>query len=140
MQIILTALGLIPFALGSFMNRYLTAHPDSLPPFMFIAAITLLLWGVIAFWIKPYAGGTRNVVIGLNTLALLVLVLIGIQELILQAYWNHAIGVWTQLYFLPLLHLGFTLTRWSHSVFSAYCAAFLLMVGAALLGCKLRKT
>lgn len=139
MMILLTALGLIPFALGSFMNRLMMAYANVLPPFTLFAVITLLLWAAIAFLAKPFIRSTRKVMICLNLLGLIDLMLLGIQELLLGAYWNNFAGVMTQFYYLPLINLGFRLTAWSHTVFSAYCAAFLLMVGASYLGCLLRK-
>lgn len=139
MLVILVVLGLIPFAMGAFMNWYMMTYPNGLPPFALIGIVTLLIWAAIAFVVKPYIKNTKKVVIGLNLVAFVVLVLVGIQELLLQAYWFNFVGVWTQFYYLPLLNISFALTSWSHSVFSAYCAAFLLMVIATLLGCKLRK-
>ena len=70
----------------------------------------------------------------MNGVALLVLVLLGIQELVLGAYFSNAAGIWTQLYFLPLLQLGFSLTSWSSRVFAADAAACLLMVAVSYLG------
>ena len=139
MLVILVVLGLIPFAIGGFMNWYMMTYSNDLPPFTLIGIVTLLMWTAAAFVVKPYIKNTKKVVIGLNLVAFVVLVLVGIQELLLQAYWQNFVGVWTQFYFLPLINISFTLTSWSHSVFSAYCAAFLLMVIATLLGCKLRK-
>lgn len=139
MLVILVVLGFIPFALGSFMNWFMMTYSNTLPPLALVGIVTLLIWAAIAFLVKPYIKDTKKVIIGLNSVASVVLVLVGIQELLLHAYWQNLIGVWTQFYYLPLLNIGFRLTNWSHSVFSAYCAAFLLMVIATLLGCKLRR-
>lgn len=139
MQVILVVLGLIPFALGCFMNWIMTTSSNTLPLFVLFAIFTLVIWAAIAFIVKPYIKSTKKIVIGLNLVAFVVLVLVGIQELLLHAYWQNFIGIWTQFYYLPVLNLGFILTSWSHTVFSAYCAAFLLMVIATLLGCQLRK-
>lgn len=139
MLVILILLGLIPFALGGFMNWIMMTDANTIPPFVLSGIVVLLLWAVIAFIVKPHIKDIKKVVIGLNLVAFVVLVLVAIQELLLQAYWNNFVGIWTQFYYLPLLNIGFALTSWSHSVFSAYCVAFLLMVFAAVLGCKLRK-
>lgn len=139
MLVILVVLGLIPFALGGFMNWVMMTCSNIIPSFALFAIVTLLMWVSIAFIVKPYIKNTTKIVIGLNLVAFVVLVLVGIQELLLHAYWQNVIGIWTQFYYLPLLNIGFRLTDWSHSVFSAYCAAFLLLVIATLLGCKLRK-
>lgn len=139
MMILLTALGLIPFAFGSFMNRLMMTRPNNLPPFTLFAVIMLLLWAAIAFFANSRIKSTKKVVICLNLVGFIDLALLGIQELVLRAYWNNLAGALTQFYYLPLLNLGFRLTDWSHTVFSAYCAAFLLMVAASLLGCVLQK-
>lgn len=139
MLVILVVLGVIPFALGGFMNWLMMTHSNPLIPFELFGIVTLLIWATIAFFIKPYIKNIMNVVIGLNSVAFVVLILLGIQELLLQAYWLNFVGSWTQYYYLPLLIIGLTLTSWSHSVFSGYCAAFLLMVIVTVLGCKLRK-
>lgn len=139
MLVILVVLGVIPFALGGFMNWLMMTHSNPLIPFELFGIVTLLIWATIAFFIKPYIKNIMKVVIGLNSVAFVVLILLGIQELLLQAYWLNFVGSWTQYYYLPLLIIGLTLTSWSHSVFSGYCAAFLLMVIVTVLGCKLRK-
>ena len=131
--------GLIPFALGSFLNWLMMTCSNSLPPLALFAIVELLIWSAVAFFVKPYIKNTKKIVIGMNLPGFVVLVLVGIQELLMHAYWQNFLGVWTQFYYLPLLYVGFKLTSWSHSVFSAYCAAFLLMVIATLLGCELRK-
>ncbi len=138
MTFILVALGLLPFAFGGFMNWYMITYPNSPIPYKLIGIVVLLIWAVIAFAIKPYIKNTKKIIIGLNVVAFVVLVLLGIQELILNAYWFNFVGVWTQLYYLPLLNISFALTNWIHHVFSTYCAAFLLMVIATFAGSKLR--
>ena len=139
MLAILVVLGMIPFALGGFMNWLMMTHSNPLIPYELFGIVTLLIWATIAFFIKPYIKNTMKVVVGLNSIGFVVLILIGIQELLLQAYWLNFVGTWTQHYYLPLLVIGFALTGWSNSVFGAYCAAFLLMVIVTVLGCKLRK-
>lgn len=69
--------------------------------------------------------------------ALVVLGTAGIHELVLGAYFSNAAGIWTQLYYLPLLQLGFSLTSWSSRVFTADAAAWLLMAAASYLGFRL---
>jgi len=139
MLAILILLGLLPFALGGFLNWFMMANSGVLPYLMPIGLVTLLLWAAMAFAVKPYAKSTKKTVVGLNLPALIVLILVGIQELVLHAYWPNVIGSWTQVFYLPLLHLGFRLTFWSHGVFSAYCASFLLMAAASAMGCAIRK-
>lgn len=137
MRVLLFVLGFLPFLFGGFMNWYMMTYPDTLPPFFLIAVIFLLLWCFLSFAFKRKGNSTKEILILLNFVAAVDLILLGVQELILHAYWMNAIGSWTQFYFLPLLNLGFGLTKWTPSVFFAYTASFLLMVGASSAGCKI---
>ena len=135
----LTLAGLLPFAAAYGMNWAVMEYPDVLLPYSLIALVFLLIWGGIA-----YVAGIQGVRIGpalicMNGVALAVLVLLGMQELVLGAYFHNAAGIWTQLYFLPLLRFGFRLTGWSSRILAADAAAFLLMVAASYLGLWLGK-
>ena len=114
-------------------------YMDYLLPYGLISVFFLLIWGCIAFLLNNRYHKTKAIVISLNLIAALDLLLLGIQELIRHAYWMNSVGKWSQLFYLPMLNLGFSLTNWSHSVFAAYVACFALMVAASLLGCKLRE-
>lgn len=139
MTVLLVILGLLPFAAGGVMNHSMMAHPDTLPPFLLIGLLLLLGWGLISFFAVQRGGNIETVVLSLNAVAALVLILLGVQELILGAYWMNAAGAWTQFFYLPLLNFGFTLTPWSYSVFPAYAAAFLLLAAASAFGSALGK-
>ena len=139
MSVLLIATGFIPYVLGGIMNRYMMSNPDTVPPFLLITIITLLIWIGVAFFAQPYAKSIKHILMYQNTIGLINLILLGIQELILKHYWLNTLGSWTQFYYLPLLNIGFTLSPWSHTVFTAYCMAFLLMIMASWIGCKLRR-
>mgnify|MGYP001855463879 CR=1 FL=1 len=121
------------------MNWAMLTWQNSLPPLLLIALLLLLVWGLIAFLARPRMKSTAAVILPLNLIALLVLLLLGVQELILHAYWFNPVGWLTQFYYLPLLRAGVLLTSWTSSVFTAYCAAFLLMLAASTFGCNLRR-
>ena len=121
------------------MNWAMLTWQNSLPPLLLIALLLLLVWGLIAFLARPRMKSTAAVILPLNLIALLVLLLLGVQELILHAYWFNPVGWLTQFYYLPLLRVGVLLTSWTSSVFTAYCAAFLLMLAASTFGCNLRR-
>ena len=134
LELALTLTGLLPFAAGYGMHWMMTAYPDLRLPYGLIGLVFLLLWGGIAFLAGIFARrSTSLTIVCMNGVALVVLVLLGIQELVLGAYFSNAAGVWTQLYFLPLLRLGFSLTSWSSRVFAADAAAWLLMVAVSYL-------
>ena len=139
MPFLLICLGALPLAVGGIMNWAMLSLQTWLPPFLLISLLFLLVWGLIAFLARPHAKHSAAVILPLNLIAFFDLLLVGVQELILHAYWLNPVGRWTQYYYLPLLRPGVLLTSGMSSVFAAYCAAFLLMLAASALGCMLRK-
>lgn len=139
MTILLVLLGAIPYLLGYAMNWYILEHPDTLPPFGRIAALFLLFWGLLAFLCNRKGAQTKQVVRFLNLFAALNLMLLGVQELILRAYWSNWIGLVTQFFYFPVLNLRFTLTVRFSSVFVAYIVCFILMAAVSYVGCRIRE-
>lgn len=133
------ALGCLPFVLGGIMNWYMLTWPDTMPPYLLIGIAMLLLWAAIAYFMMKRIHNETKVILSLNGAAVVVLLLLAVQEMVLQAYWMNFVGAWTQYFFLPVLRLGFTFTSWTPSMFFAYTAAFLLMLGASVIGCRLKK-
>ena len=130
----LVLLGLLPYFLGFYINeRALTPIP------FFVSLLFLLSLACIAFLANRMLNDPKAVVIAMNLAAGLDLLLVGFQELILGRYWVGWFGAATQLYYLPVLGLGFSVTPWTHTLFSAYLASFLLMAAASYLGCRLEK-
>ena len=134
---ILPVVGLLPFLAGGLLNRVMlsVSFSRNLPLFL-IGLAVLVLWGLASAALRGVTGSAWQTVTLLHIPAAVVLVLLGIQELVLGAYWMNPVGVWTQCFYLPLMNLGFSLTFWSHTLFPAYCAAFLLMVAVSILGCR----
>ena len=89
MPLLLFLLGLLPFAVGGLMNWAMLAYPDVLPPFSLIAILFLLIWGAIAFFARPCVAGVRTLAVCLNLAAGIDLILVGVQELVLGAYWSN---------------------------------------------------
>lgn len=135
----LFVLGFIPFLIGRLLNWRMFADMNSMPPLFVIGLITLAVWFIISYSFFNPTKSLKRTVLLFNLPATLVLILVGIQELILHAYWMNYVGKWTQLFYLPLLNIGFRLTWFSHTVFPAYCASFTLMIAASFLGCYLHK-
>ena len=139
MTLLLLALGALPLVFGIMQNWYMTTYMDAQPPYKLIALSVLLLWAFIAFLFNKKGGRTKKILICVNFVAAVDLLLLGIQELLLHGYWMNTVGAWSQLFFLPLMNFSFTLTFWSHRVFPAYAMSFVLLLAAALAGCKLRE-
>ena len=139
MNVILLVIGALPFVVGGIQNWYMITYADSVLPYRVIAFAFLFVWGGSAFLMNKKGENTKRIVVFMNLLAFLDLVLIGVQELVFHTYWGNSIGGWTQMFYLPVLGLGFDLTNWSHTVFTAYAVGFILMIIASLVGCKIRE-
>lgn len=135
----LLLIGCIPFLIGWFIDRFLIHFIAGAFPLFIVGILLLAVWFASAYFLGQGAGGTVWTAVLLNLPALLILVLVGVQELALHAYWRNFVGIWTQIFYLPLLHIGFTLSTWSHRVFTAYCIGFVLLAAASLLGCHTYK-
>lgn len=136
---ILVMLGALPFVFGGIQNWYMLTYMDYLLPYGLISVFFLLIWGCIAFLLNGNHQRTKQIVVFLNLIAVLDLILIGVQELIFHAYWMNSIGIWSQLFYLSMVKMGSSLTTWSHGIFPAYVVSFILMVAASFAGCKLRE-
>lgn len=131
---ILGLTGLLPFFLGFYIDsRQLTPIP------FLLSLLFLLIPACIAFLANRVVDSPKAVVTAINLAAGLDLLLVGIQELILGRYWAGWFGIATQLYYLPVLGLGFSLSPWMHTLFSAYLTGFLLMAASSYVGCRLQK-
>lgn len=137
--VLFVVLGALPFAVGGIQNWYMLTYMDSALPFRLIPVLFLLVWGCIAFFLNGKRQTTKKIVICLNLIAAIDLMLLGAQELILHAYWLNVIGRYSQYFYLPMITLGFRLTKQFLHVFPAYAVSFILMVGASFIGCKLRE-
>jgi len=142
MIVVLIAIGLIPFALGGLLQWILSLNNFLLAPasLIVISLVTLLIWGILAYLIKPYIKSTTKVMLGMHVIPLIVLLLHGIQGPILHQYWPNFFGLLTQIYYLPLVRIGSLLTSWFGTTMFITClVSFLLMVLSAFVGCKLNK-
>lgn len=139
MKLLPLAAGLVPFVLGWLTNGYILANPEKVPPLLPIAVATLVLWGALAFWFRGKLAKTGPIVLLMNLIPAVILVLLGVQELVFGAYWGGLPGIWTQLYYLPLLNLGASLAPWASFPIVLYTICFLLLAAASLAGCKLRE-
>lgn len=131
--------GALPFLIGGVQNWYMLTYMDSVLPYGLISLAMLLLWGCIAFFLHNRNQKTAEIVISLNLIPALDLLLVGVQELIYHAYWANRVGLWSQLFYLPMINLGVKFTIGSHSMFPAYAACFVLMAAVSFVGCKLKQ-
>ena len=134
------AAGFLPLVFGILMNGAILSEAFSTKPFPFFAAGlgTLALWFLLGFLAAKWRFGktAAQVMLLLSLPGAAMLLLVGIQELLLGQYWQNAAGAAGQIFFLPVINLGASLTLWSGRMFPAYCASFVLLCAAAWLGGK----
>ena len=126
-QILLVVLGFLPAAGGGLFNWYIM-HNGSTRYFNLIAVGFLVLWGLLAFAVRPLARSTKEAVLLLHIAATIDLLLVVIQEFILGAYWFNWVGLWTQNFFLLPLPISSTLAFWAHRMLPSYLVSFALML------------
>lgn len=110
-----------------------------MPPLAVVAFLLLCLWALLAGWLSRPDAKAAATLIPLNFAAFVTLVLLLFQILVRRAMFPGLVGVLSQLFYLPLLNLGGTLTFFSPSFAPAYAACFLLLLAASLLGWARRR-
>lgn len=134
---IVVLLGLIFFPLAFLLNAWMQS--DSFP--------VTLLWlfgvGALALWLGcgwlsfRLLGNQRQAFLLGNSFPFLILLLVLFQEWVLGAYWPNLVGIAGQVYYLPVIKLGFSLTPMFHTVPPAYLVSFALLCAVFWLGMKL---
>lgn len=156
MIILLITLGLIPLLPGGIMYLLLVINDNQVSGtiHVIITLLTLILWGVPAYIAKRRTNSTAKTILLLHVIPLINLLLLGIQEFVLNHYWTNFLGTLTQIYIFPfaricgilngrlaaLLHDPCGGTHWfGATVFATGLWAFLMMLAAAFIGCKINK-
>jgi len=138
---LLIAIGFIPFIIGYLMQLgMMTVFYYTNLPYGLIGIVMLVLWCLITCFFCRYAENNVGAVILINLPALVVLILNAVQLLVFKQYWSNILGFASQVFYLPLLNISFSLTSlWSHTMLPVIIVAFILMVAASVLGCYIYK-
>ena len=138
--------GILPLPLGYLLNYAMWHFPLSGLLLTGTNLLLLLLWGYLAYRLSSPRGNPILQALLLCAFGLAVLVLVLFQEVVREGYWFNFVGVGSQMFFLPFLPLGFTVSNPLVSLLMSpigmwpgYIAAWLLMLAAAWVGCTLRK-
>ena len=133
----------VGFILDMLINLTITTSSYTIPtvPFVAIAVAFLVVWALLAAFVKKQTESRKTLLLSLLAVPLAVLVLCGLQSL-LGGTWP-VVGIFTEVYFLPVQRLASRMFQWvgikNIYMFPVRCVAFLLMAAAALVGCKLKK-
>ena len=124
-KLLVLLMGCSPFLIGRLQDFVMM---NTFIPLTFISCLMLLLWGGFGMLSLSLMNDRKTALLLLNTPAAVVLLLILVQEWVVGAYWFNFVGTYTQMFYLPLISLGFRLTFWADTVVPAYIAAFILLI------------
>ena len=139
----LVLIGFIPLLLfGHYLHHLLmTTFFYREAPFFLISVAVIAAWFVFGIISVKLVGSKKEAVLLLNASAFVVLMLILFQEWVLGSFWLNQVGLTTQMFYLPVVRLGFLISKviprfilpiGSFGIASAF--AFLFMLGASYLG------
>ncbi|MBC5730530.1 hypothetical protein [Pseudoflavonifractor hominis] len=141
-NIALLLLGILPLPLGYALNFVILSLPSSSILLYAVSIGFLLLWVLLARRVSAREGQPIVQALLLSAFGLLMLLLVLYQELVMGRYWFNLLGAAPQLYFLPLLSLGFTLSNVliqpflpTLEMWLVYLLAWLLLFAAGCAGC-----
>lgn len=130
----LLLLGLLPLAVGYLINYVLMLLPF---PLFFGSLLPLLLWAWLSGRMADSSENALLQALLLNAFGLVMLLLALLQELVLGAYWENILGLFSQLFFLTGLPLASVLLRpltSTASLWPFYGASWLFLFLASLAG------
>lgn len=73
MSWVLVIVGLVPFVFGGILNWAVMEFPHSAPPFLGAGIVFLLLWGIVAYFMKRYIKSIGKLVALLNLAAFILM-------------------------------------------------------------------
>jgi len=142
-SIALVLIGVLPLPVGFLTNHLvMTTWFDIFPGgwYWFTGLFFLLLWYVTGLLSAKWVDSRKAALLYLNAAAGLFLILTLFQELILGRYWWGWVGISTQFYYLPLIHIPGNIIRFipGITIMGAYLCigAFGIMLLASFLGRK----
>ena len=144
-KLILFLLGLIPFALGLLMNTWTMTNRDSILPLKLIGIGFLIFWTALGFMTSKFERTPLKASMSIHLPSFLILLSIMYQEIIVGKYFSNLFGLFSQLYYLPLINLissiesiFLSLTPWRIYFWTTSLMSFLVMVFCYHLGVHIR--
>ncbi len=128
----LILIGCIPLIMGALVNVLVTSG-ISMPVFL-ISLIALFIWYFIG---RRYGIGNSEYML-INTPAIFFFMLVVVQEIALGAYMQGAIGMLSQMFFLPFVSAGALVAGWTGSMAGIYTGCFILMLLCSYIGARQR--
>lgn len=133
--------GFTPFLIGYGLNLIvLKLGSEVALVFDIFTIMFFLYWGLLGFVLSKLTSSKVSTIVICHFPALLVLLLILIQELINKQYWINNLGVATQFFYLPTVRISSKITGFlsMHKMWETYIISFVLMIAVFYLGCYIR--
>lgn len=124
--------GLIPLVMGALVNMIVTLGV-AVPVFL-ISILAMFIWYFIG---RRYGIGNGEFLL-LNSPAILFFMLVVTQEIVLGYYITGAIGMLSQMFFLPFMSAGALVAGWTGSMAGIYTGSFILMLVCSYIGARQR--
>ena len=133
-RLLLILFGFIPLAIGWVMNWLIMSFPNKVFPYALISIVFLALWALLGFIVFNFNETIKISLCLVHIPIFLALVLNLYQEIILGQYFGNLLGVCTQIFYLPILNISYTLTAWSARMWTAYIVGFVLITASFFVG------
>lgn len=133
--------GLTPFLIGYVLNFIFIKLSFNFATIAYIVSVVFFLyWGLLGFVFSKFTSSKVYTLAISHSPALLVLLLVLIQELISKRYWNNILGVATQFFYLPTIVVSSKVTGFFpvNQMWKTYIMSFILMIAVFYLGSYLR--
>lgn len=130
--------GLMFLPAGIWLNNQQLAHPYTMPPYVMVNLVCIVLWLNFSFLMKNEKTATRTVVLSMNLVPAVVFMLNVYHHYVLRFY-EGALGIYIQHYFLPLVFIKLPSFMPLQGLLSMYFSAFLTLVLCSFTGCKAKE-
>ena len=136
----LLLMGMLPFFVGYIF--YIVSLQTNILSSS-VSAIYLMLWSLLTYLLSEKKGSVLAQTCKALSIPTVILLALLYQEILLGAYWDDFIGIWSQLYYTPALSLAMSADRIlldSQRLWPTYCLEWLMLAFATHVGvlCKKR--
>lgn len=133
--------GFFPLLIGFIMNYALKVSNYMLVlPYTLIGIVVLGIWCTAAYIFNKKIRNPYKVMLLLNLIAFLDFLLICVQLFVYDQFWFNIVGIWSQVFYLPLTRLSSLIVRLLPlpyiTTVPIKLISFMLLLIASFIGCK----
>lgn len=141
-KLILIILGMIPFVIGKFFNELMINTNMNDKNMTLFAIAFLVLWFIVGATSRKFSRTLKESVLLSHLGGIVSLLLMFVQVLITGGYFSNVLGLYSQIYFLPLIRLASEIERKllfftkTHDTLPIVVVVLALMISVYSLGFK----